>query len=54
MDPMEKLRRKNSLFASLGVPLSASVPAGAAGGRLYGPADPLDGMMGESLRLGRN
>ncbi|XP_043233116.1 RING finger protein unkempt homolog isoform X1 [Amphibalanus amphitrite] len=47
LDPMEKLRRKNSLFASLGIPLSSSVPAGAAGGRLYGPADPLDSMMGQ-------
>ncbi|XP_037074054.1 RING finger protein unkempt homolog [Pollicipes pollicipes] len=46
MDPMEKLRRKNSLFASLGVSLSSSGPA-AAGPRLYAAPDSIDGMMGQ-------
>ena len=51
LDPMDKLRRKNSLFASLGVPLSASVPA-TAGGRMYGQ-ETLDGGICEWFVTGR-
>jgi len=49
LDPMEKLRRKNSLFASLGASLSSSVPA-SGGGRMFGGGDGLDCMLG-SLSL---